>query len=262
MDRACAVGLGRAFGRGGFLRVGPFLAVTVAACSTLTTDLNRVIALEVLGGATQTVEQGGSLQLMATALDGFGDPVTDATITWELVDVDSGQVGFTLAPTGLVSAIQPGAGRVQARVENLRSGPITITVVSVIPDSLAAAGDERLTLTQSETESPRMSVVVLDLTVAPPNPMPLEGQDVVFALTFPSPGSAEAQGFFVTHSDTVPGPDPYRISVRTDSVGLATAVVRRLSEGSLPDSAVIDASLESVAGSPIRFVILFESAPP
>ncbi len=233
-----------------------------AACSPITTDLDRVIAIEVAGGTSRDVETGGMLQLMAAALDGTGDTVPDAVITWELIDVDSGQVGFTLDPSGLVTAVSPGNGRVQARFETLRAGPITVSVIDVIPDSIAAVGDQRVTQGTADTTSPPLVVVVYDLTLAPPSAIPLDSQTVAFALTLPAPGSAEAQGFFLTVGDTVPVGDPHRLDVLTDDLGLATIVVRRLSPGTVPDSAVIHASLGSVAGSPLEFVVLFEQAPP
>ncbi len=261
MDRARPIGACRTPGDGGFLRACVLCAAAAAACAPITIDLNRVIAIEVLGGTNQTVEQGGTLQLVATALDGSGDPVADATITWELIDIDSGQVGFTLDPSGLVTAVSLGSGRVQARFETLRAGPITITVREVAPDSIGPAGPQRVTLALADAMSPPLAVVVQDLTVSPPAPLPLAGQRVDFALAEPPPGSLAADALFLTETD-VPGPDPHRVEVLTDQAGLASVVLRRANGGELPDSAVVDATLESVTGSPVRFVVLIERPPP
>ena len=73
---------------------------------------------------------GDTIRLVATAINAAGNPVADAVVTWAILDVDSGQVGFTIDSTsGLVQGVSEGGGRVQARVENLRSDPITVTVV-------------------------------------------------------------------------------------------------------------------------------------
>ncbi len=117
------------------------LAVCGIACTSLT-DFDRIVAIEIIGSTAPTVPQGDTLRLRARAIDAAGDSVPGATITWVLLDVDTGQVGFTLdSTTGLVTAQTPGAGRVQARVETLRSGIITVTVTDT--GSTAAGRRER-----------------------------------------------------------------------------------------------------------------------
>ena len=93
-------------------------------------DLDRIVAIQV-EPANRTVEVGSTLQLEARAISGAGETVADAEVFWAIIDVDSGQIGFTLdTATGLISAHEIGEGRVQARVGNIRSNPITITVVA------------------------------------------------------------------------------------------------------------------------------------
>ncbi len=73
---------------------------------------------------------GDTIHLAAQAVSAAGEFVADAEIFWAIIDADSGQIGFTLdTATGIVSGVQAGSGRVQARVETIRSSPITITVV-------------------------------------------------------------------------------------------------------------------------------------
>jgi hypothetical protein len=92
-------------------------------------DFDRIVALQV-DPANRTVAVGDTLRLEAQALNAAGEAVADADVFWAIVDVDTGQIGFTLdSVTGLVSAHDIGEGRVQARVENIRSNPITISVV-------------------------------------------------------------------------------------------------------------------------------------
>ncbi len=93
-------------------------------------DLNRIVALQV-DPANRTVVVGDTLRLEAQAINGAGEVVADAEVFWAIIDVDSGQIGFTLdTATGLISAHEIGEGRVQARVGNIRSNPITISVVA------------------------------------------------------------------------------------------------------------------------------------
>lgn len=104
--------------------------VLTAACTQITGDFDRIVAIEIVGGLARQIAVGDTLELQARALTAAGAAVPDAAILWELVDVDSGQVGFTLdAATGRVTGEAPGSGRVVARVETLQSGTVTITVV-------------------------------------------------------------------------------------------------------------------------------------
>ena len=102
------------------------------------------------GSQEQTVVEGDTLLLRARAINAAGDTVPDAAIVWELLEVDTGQVGFTLDTlTGLVTARSPGSGRVRARVGTLASGVITVIVVPA-PDSIAAAGPQQVAMGASD----------------------------------------------------------------------------------------------------------------
>ncbi len=106
------------------------MAAVTAGCSILTADFDRIIAIHVETNAP-TVEVGDTVRLVAHAVNAAGDVVLDAPIFWALLDVDSGQVGFTLdSASGLVRGVQPGAGRVQARVDDIRSDAVTVTVLA------------------------------------------------------------------------------------------------------------------------------------
>ncbi len=232
------------------------------ACSEITGDFDRVVAIEIVGATTQTLEEGDTITLRARAISAAGDTVPDATIAWVTLDVDSGQVGFTIEEsTGLVTAQSPGTGRVQARVETLVSGAITVTV-SAAPDSLAATGPPRVTVDAAEVASPPLATTVWDLTTSPGDTLALAGKVVQFLTVDPPPGSAAAGGFFITQSDTVPGSDPHVVDVSTDVNGSASVVARRQSGTAQPDSAAIEAVAltalgDTVAGSPVRFWVVF-----
>jgi hypothetical protein len=240
------------------------MVVCTFACSEITGDFDRVVAIEVVGPTSRTVEERDTLQLRARAVSAAGDTVPEAVIRWVGLDVDSGQVGFTIdSVTGLVTANAPGTGRVQARVENLASGSIQITVLAA-PDSVAATGEVRVTVDTAVVNSPPLTVVVYDLTTSPGTQLALAGITVHFATVDPAPGSAAADGFFLTQSDTVPGPDPHAVMLTTDVNGQAAVVARRTSGVTQPDSAIIEsvaltARADTVMGSPVRFVVLFEN---
>lgn len=108
----------------------PLLAMVTAGCTLLTADFDRIVALQI-DPQDRTVVVGDTIHLAAQAVSAAGEFVADAEIFWAIIDADSGQIGFTLdTATGIVSGVQPGSGRVQARVEEIHSNPITITVVA------------------------------------------------------------------------------------------------------------------------------------
>ena len=108
----------------------PILAMVTAGCTLLTADFDHIVALQI-DPEDRTVVVGDTIHLAAQAVNAAGEFVADAEIFWAIIDADSGQIGFTLdTATGIVSGIHPGFGRAQARVEEIRSNPIQITVVA------------------------------------------------------------------------------------------------------------------------------------
>lgn len=240
-------------------------AASVLACTELTGDLGRVIAIELVGSRTPRVEEGDTLRLQARARRANGQAVPDAKIVWAILDVDSGQIGFTLdSVTGLISAMSPGTGRVQARIEQLATAPIIVTVTAA-PDSLASVDATRIVFDTAGAEaSPPLETVVLDLTTTPGISLPLAARQVQYALVEPAPGSDGAQGILLTPSgETEPGPDPHVATAVTGPQGQASVVLRRLPGVVLPDSVLVDASAVTaigvlVSGSPIHFTVVFQ----
>lgn len=105
------------------------MALLVAGCNVLLGDPDRIIALEILGPTKYTVQVDDTLYLKARARSANGDTVIGATIVWAVLD--TGSVGIALdSATGMVIAHAAGDWRVQARVEEIRSDPITITVAA------------------------------------------------------------------------------------------------------------------------------------
>jgi hypothetical protein len=92
-------------------------------CSNLTEGAGGVVELEIRQPAVTTIEVGQTLQLSARALNRDGDPV-DVPITWLTPDST-----LTVDDQGLVTAIAPGTGQVQAFAGSLASARVSLTVV-------------------------------------------------------------------------------------------------------------------------------------
>lgn len=108
------------------------LALLAVGCNLFSGDPDRVIALEIVGGLTYSMAVNDTLQLHARARSGAGDTVVGATIEWAVLD--TGIVHIALEPTtGTVVGLSAGATRVQAKVEDIRSDAITITVTAPPP---------------------------------------------------------------------------------------------------------------------------------
>jgi hypothetical protein len=260
VDRAC--GTRPRHPRPGAHVLKPWLAALLlftAACGNILADLDRVVAIDILGPLNRTVEEGDTLQLSARGIDARGQVVSDVEIVWQAID--TGSVGFSLDPaTGVVTGTGAGTGRVQARIEALRAGPVVITGLPAA-DSLFAASDTLIVIDSAQTGSPPLAVQAVDFTSTPTDTLALAGQDVHFRTVNPEPGTPEAAGFFLAQSETSPGDDPHFYVATTGTDGKASVVVRRAGE-TQPDSAVIHAVLvtaigDTVPGSPVRFLIRF-----
>ena len=235
------------------------IAWILAGCKQITGDLDRVIALEI-GDFARDVEVGDTLRLMAQALTASGNVAPDAEIVWALLDVDSGPTVLELDPAGVAVGAFPGMQRVQARIEELRSDPIGITVTAA-PDSIAAFTPERVTVPVGDTQSGDLSVILFERVTDPGQPTPLAGKTATFRLIDPVPGTAGAEGIELAVADTVATADPQRGVAVSQADGVASARVRVTM--SRPDSVAIDVTAvtalgEAVRGSPVRFTVVFE----
>ena len=114
------------------MRRAAAVALLAAGCKLLLGDPDRIIALEIVGPTRYTVPVDDTLHLKARARSANGDTVIGTVIVWAVLD--TGTVGIALdTATGRVIAQAPGDWRVQARVEELRSDPLAITVVAPAP---------------------------------------------------------------------------------------------------------------------------------
>jgi uncharacterized protein YjdB len=100
----------------------------VLGCSDLTEGAGGVVALEIAVPTVSTIEVGKSLQLTARAVD-KNDNTVSAPITWRAADPT-----LTVDPTGLVTGVSVGTGRVQAFTGSLASPVVSFTVTApVVP---------------------------------------------------------------------------------------------------------------------------------
>lgn len=116
------------------MRRAAAVALLAAGCKLLLGDPDRIIALEIVGPLSYTIQVDDTLQLKARARAANGDTVAGAAIQWAVLD--TGAVGIWLEPsTGLVVGQSRGSWKVQAQVEDIRSDAITIKVDSVTASS-------------------------------------------------------------------------------------------------------------------------------
>lgn len=213
-------------------------------CTNLGTDLNQVVAIEV------TLPYGGNVELADTlfpgsrALDGRGDSVA-ATIYW--TSLDTAHVTVLDSTTGATLGKALGTGQIQARVGNLHSNPVAITVLAV-PDTFFATRPTRDSVSISakgDSLSDTLQVEVADTNGGTTNG--LSGRKVGFQITYPTDTTA----FTLLPGDTVV----------TSASGLATLFVK-LRNRTLPDSVVLTATARhvrgtAIAGSPVTFTVIF-----
>ncbi len=169
--------------------------LAAAACGKLGTDLNAIVALDVSLPDSGRVEVGDTLVPRARALDGHGDPVV-ATIVWARLDTTVQVIdSLTGATVGLTGGQ---TGRLQARVGNLRSNPLTLSVQSPL-DSIVATAPLRSTVTVSTPDSLSDSLRVQAYATPANNALSLTGRPIAFTATVYPSG-------LMTHHDGTPVP--------------------------------------------------------
>ncbi len=106
------------------LWLGFAAAGVLAACSSLPTTGDGIVALEVQIPSSLTLHLGDSVTLHARALNQQGDSVAADVIRWFTADTAAVTVDSI---RGVVTArLATGSARIQAAVGSLRSNPITL----------------------------------------------------------------------------------------------------------------------------------------
>ena len=113
--------------------IGAALVALSLCCGKLPTTSDGVAFLQVQQPASLTLTVGDTLRLHASALDQKGNPL-EVPVRWRTPDTTI-TVGET---TGLVTAVSPESGRVQAVIgqDELVSDFITFTVKAKAPAEL------------------------------------------------------------------------------------------------------------------------------
>lgn len=234
----------------------------MAACTTLTGDFSDVIAIEYTGPPSPRLEEGDTVRLTAVALGLDGQPLPDVIVVWRLL-ANPDSAGFTLdSLTGFITAVSPGGPwAVQGRVEELRTDPAIPVTVLAAPDSIGVVEPSRDTVAVDGPESGLLTAGVYDITTTAGTAVGLTGKRVVFRLADPAPGTAEAAGVALAVPGEPPGADPHLVERLTGAGGFSAVTAERV--GLIqPDSITVEALAftargDTVAGSPVRFVVLF-----
>jgi hypothetical protein len=215
------------------------VVLAAAACHALSPDLNAVIAIEITLPDSGRVELQDTLRPSARALNGRGDS-TAADLVWTALDTT---IAVVDSSTGATVGRLVGTGRLQARVGNLPSNPVTVTVLAPL-DSIRAGGITRDTVHVSAPDTLSDSLAVQAFA---PSGSPISGRKIALAIAFP----AGTSNLTLVPKDTV----------RTNATGLAVFQLR-LGAGTVPDSAIVIATARHgdgtpVPGSPVTFVVEF-----
>jgi hypothetical protein len=220
-----------------------------------------VIGIEYTGPPSPRLEEGDTVRLTAVALGLDGQPLLDVTVVWRLL-ANPDSVGFTLdSLTGLITAESPGVWAVQGRVEDLRTDPPIQVTVLAAPDSIGAVEPSRDTVAVGAPESGLLVAGVYDVTTTPGTAVGLTGKRVVFRLADPAPGTPEAAGVGLAVPGQAPGADPHLVERLAGAGGFSAVTAVRVGTVQ-PDSITVEALAftargDTVAGSPVRFVVLF-----
>lgn len=174
----------------------------------------------------------------ARALNGSGDSVA-APVFWS--SLDTAFIKVLDSTTGLSLADSVGTGRLQARVEAIRSNPQPVTILSRL-DTMFAPGPEVITVTAPDSTSDSL---VVQATAT--GGEPINRRVVYAATTYPAGGSTIT---FVPND-----------SVVTNATGVAGVQIKFVA-GTLPDSVVVFATMRRpdgtpIPGSPVKFVVEF-----
>lgn len=210
---------------------------TLLACKINPDD--QVVAIEVTLPDSARVEVTDSFFPSARGLNGNGDSIA-ATFFWS--SLDTAIIAVLDSATGVSLGKKVGTGRLQARVDELRSNPRPVQVLARL-DSLVANGPVRDTVVAPDSISGALIVKAYATGGE------ATSRRVVYAATTFPAGS--------TTLTFLP-----KDSVLTSSVGGASIQIRFVS-GTLPDSVVVTATMRRldgtpISGSPVTFVVEFQ----
>ncbi|HYS22020.1 MAG TPA: hypothetical protein VEO73_13105 [Gemmatimonadales bacterium] len=219
-----------------------WLSLGAAACGALSSDPRQVVALDASLPDSGRIEVGDTLRPQARGLNGQGDSVA-ATITW--ATLDTAILTVVDSVSGKTVGKAAGLGRVQARIGNLRSNPLNVTVQPPL-DSITALGSTVSTVSVSARSL--SDSLQIQAWATPTGAQNLAARRVAYAATVYPAGGAT---IMLVPQDTA----------RTSASGLAVVQVS-YTGGPRPDSVVVLARARHadgtpVPGSPVHFVVGF-----
>jgi hypothetical protein len=224
------------------LLLTPVLAAALG-CSNLEEGEAGIVALELQTPTVTDLEVGETAQLTAVALNRDGE-VVQVPITWRTPDIT-----VTVDGAGLVTAVSPGTGRVQASVGSLTSELVGFNVLAPA-DTLIIVGDSVVSVPAVPgTTGP---LVVRLESFNPPGV--LGSRPVVYQIT----GPTEALTSVVLPGTVVID------TLLTAEDGTVSSVTLSLVTGAVaPDSAVVEVRASRtrgavVPGSGQRFIVRYE----
>lgn len=218
----------------------------VWGCGTFGTDLDAVVALQVVVPDSGAVEIGDTLRPRARALDGRGDSVA-AAVVWAALD--TAFITVVDSTTGATLGRRQGVGRIQARVGTLRSNPLNVRVQTAADSVRATPLRDTVDLAAADSVSDSLVVRVFATPADAPN---LVGRRVAYSTAIYPPGGTTIT---LQPRDTV-------LTVASGGAGLAVARVRLTAGPGVPDSVVVSAVArradgQIVPGAPLTFVVEF-----
>jgi len=111
------------------------LAALVVGCASLPTTSEGAAFLQIEQPVDRNIDVGETLQLHAVALDKSGNPL-DIPILWRTPDST-----ITISATGLVTAVAPDTGRVQAVIGD--DELVSDFIIILVHDTATAAALRR-----------------------------------------------------------------------------------------------------------------------
>jgi len=231
------------------------LVLLAAGCSSLTSDSNGVVSIEVVSPSGPVMEDRDTINLVnltlhARALNMAGDSVA-ATIVWTSADTSAFVVDSGIP--WIVGNGVSGSPRVQAREGSLGSAIITYTL-RPRSDTLVLAGSDSIVVPTAVTESDSLQVVMQSYN--PPGPV--AGRRLIFTIVSPvfatpADRTVEFTGGALVDTAVTSGTGQPQVRVSLSRVTGMTA----------PDSAVVTVSAVRPSGRVVPglsrpFVVYFQ----
>jgi hypothetical protein len=217
--------------------------VAAPGCSNLDEGEAGIVALELQTPTVTDLETGETTQLTAIALNREGETV-EVPITWRTPDTT-----VIVDGTGLVTAVSPGPGRVQASAGTLTSALVGFTVLAPA-DTLILVGDSVVSVPALPgTTGP---LVVRLESFNPPGV--LGSRPVVYEITGPTEALT---------SVVLPGAVVIDTLLTAADGTVSTVTLSLVTEAVAPESVVVEVRASRtrgavVPGSGQRFIVRYE----